>query len=715
MDARNLSLANPPPNDRLSRDGLGFFMQGQISYRMIAMLGASVLSFCVFPAAANENPVPLPKSRAEALASREASSSRDVTGSIPVVTAAIPVNSDLKAGLDALSSKDAPSAIAVRNGMARTSLDRHILTWAIAVSGQRGVPSYEIAQAQQELKNWPGLNGLRANSERALYRENPPATDVLSAFGATQPETTEGTIILARALQADGQSVAAGKLLRGLWAREALDKDTETKILAEFPTLLTTADHKRRMELLLYRGRIDQAARFSDLGKAQSLYRAWVAVAKKAGNAAALIAAVDPSWHAEPAYLFIRVEYLRKQDKYEEAAKLLATLPHDKDKLVNPGEWWVEQRIISRGLLDDGKFKAAYEIAAQHVATSPTDIVDAEFHAGWYALRGLEEPATAIQHFQRILKASNRPISVSRAFYWMGRAVEAGAPGDSTEYYAKAAALPGTFYGQLAAARLGRKALNVTYPAPTAEDRTRFESREAVRAIARLEQAGHAWRADSLYRALAEDLTSPGELAILSSKAEKSGGHQLSLQIGKIAFGRGIDVAALAFPIGVIPASANIGGSGKALAYAIARQESAFNPAAISPANARGLLQILPGTAKGVAGRLGLAYSKERLTTDAAYNATLGAQYLGEQIDDFAGSYILTFVAYNAGPRRVPEWINRYGDPRGKPIDEVVDWIERIPFSETRNYVQRVMENYQVYKSRLGQTADIVHDLRMGR
>lgn len=674
------------------------------------MLGASVIMFSAVAAHAQENQTP-----PQVLAKTDRSPSLDVTGSIVSASAAVPIDSNLKAGLDALSNKDPQGAIAARDAMAKGTLDRHILTWAIAVSGQKGVPSYEIAAAQRELKGWPGLGALRANSERALYRENPPASDVLSAFGTTRPETAEGTIVLTRAFQANADKTAAAKLLRGLWMKDALDKATETKILAEFPSLLTTADHKRRMEMLLYRGRLDQAARFSDLGKAQSLYRAWVAVSKKTSNSAALIAAVDPAWHKEPAYLFIRVEYLRKQEKYEEAAKLLADLPKDKDALVDPGEWWVEQRIVSRGLLDQGKFKAAYRIAAKHVATDPVDIVDAEFHAGWYALRGLEDAAIAAQHFQRILQASNRPISVSRAWYWLGRAAEAGVPGNADEYYAKAATLPGTFYGQLAAARLGRKSLNVAYPSPSTDDRARFEGREAVRAIARLEAAGHGWRADSLYRALAEELTSPGELAILCARAEKTGGHQLSLQIGKLAFGRGIDVAALAFPIGVIPATANISGSGKALAYAIARQESAFNPAAISPANARGLLQILPGTAKGVAGRLGLAYSKERLTTDTAYNATLGAQYLGEQIDDFGGSYILTFIAYNAGPRRVPEWIDRYGDPRGKSIDDVVDWIERIPFAETRNYVQRVMENYQVYKSRLGQTADIVHDLRLGR
>ncbi len=679
------------------------------------MLGASAITFLAAAASAQENQTPLPRFKPQILAKTNRSPSEDVTGSIASASVAVPINSNLKAGLDALSNKDAKSAIAARDAMAKGTLDRHILTWAIAVSGQKGVPSYEIAEAQRELKGWPGLGALRANSEHALYRENPPASDVLSAFGTTRPETADGTIILTRALQAKGDTTAAAKLLRGLWSKDALDKDTETKILAEFPSLLTTADHKRRMEMLLYRGRLDQAGRFSDLGKAQSLYRAWLAVAKKAKNSAALVAAIDPSWKKEPAYLFIRVEYLRKQEKYEEAAKLLADLPKDKDALVNPGEWWVEQRIISRGLLDQGKFKVAYRIAANHVATDPADIVDAEFHAGWYALRGLEDAPTAARHFQRILQTSNRPISVSRAWYWLGRAAEAGAAGNADDYYAKAATLPGTFYGQLAAARLGRKSLNVTYPSPSADDRSRFESREAVRAIARLEAAGHGWRTDSLYRALAEELTSPGELAILAARAEKAGGHQLSLQIGKLAFGRGIDVAALAFPIGVIPATANISGSGKALAYAIARQESAFNPAAISPANARGLLQILPGTAKGVAGRHGLAYSKERLTTDTAYNATLGAHYLGEQIDDFGGSYILTFIAYNAGPRRVPEWINRYGDPRGKSIDDVVDWIERIPFAETRNYVQRVMENYQVYKSRLGQTADIVSDLRVGR
>ncbi|MCW7544373.1 MAG: lytic transglycosylase domain-containing protein [Aurantimonas coralicida] len=197
--------------------------------------------------------------------------------------------------------------------------------------------------------------------------------------------------------------------------------------------------------------------------------------------------------------------------------------------------------------------------------------------------------------------------------------------------------------------------------------------------------------------------------------AERRGDHHLVLQVGKLAYWRGIDAPALAFPIGVIPASANISAAGKALAYAIARQESAFNPKARSSAGALGLLQLMPNTAKSVARKVGVSYSPDRLTSDPGYNATLGAHFLGEQIADFGGSYVLTFAAYNAGPRRAREWIERFGDPRGKPLDQVVDWVERIPYTETRNYVQRIMENYGVYKMRLGAGFDIERDLRFGR
>ena len=641
--------------------------------------------------------------------------SNEVTASIGRTDNPASVSGSLKEGLDALTGSDVARASAILRGMPQGTLDRHILLWAIALSGSKDVSADEIANAARQLKGWPGLNVLEDNFERALYREGPPAQQVVAALGSKRPETAEGTILLARALLATGKRARAEAIIRHLWRDDALDADTETKVLGEFSGLLRRSDHFRRMEMLLYRSRASQAKRIADLANAQSLYRAWAAVIRRQPDAEALIAKVDPAWRSDPAFIFVRVSYLRDNDHYEQAARLLEAVPHDDGALVNPGQWWDEERIVSRGLLDRGDFKTAYRLVADNVARSDVDKVDAEFHAGWYALRGLLQPATAEVHFRKIVETASSPLSLSRGYYWLGRAAEAGGPGKADDYYAKAAAYPATFYGQLAAAKIGRHTLNVAYPSPSPAERETFASREPVRAIRRLEDVGYDWRAGIIYRALARELKNPGELAILTAMAERHGDDQLSLQIGKIAYARGIDCAALAFPIGAIPRDANISGSGMALAYAIARQESAFNKAAVSGANARGLLQLLPTTARRVAARHGMAYSKSRLTEDAAYNATLGAHYLGEQISDFDGSYILTFIAYNAGPNRVPEWIQRFGDPRGKPIDQVVDWIERIPFTETRNYVQRVMENYEVYKARLDQPVSIVHDLRFGR
>ncbi|MBM7330554.1 lytic transglycosylase domain-containing protein, partial [Agrobacterium sp. S2] len=373
-----------------------------------------------------------------------------------------------------------------RNAMPTGSLDRHILTWAIAVSGQKDVPSAEIAAAQRELAGWPGAATLRANSEKALYREDPPAQQVLAAFGGSKPETAEGTVVLAKALAASGKVVDSQRLIRQLWVSEGMDKDMEDRVLAAFPAYLTAADHKARMDYLMYRSRISQAKRFGELGKAQSLYNAWAAVLQRSANAGALLGKVDAGWRDDPAFLFARVENLRNQQKYPEAAALLRQAPKDTAKLVNPGEWWNERRIIARGLADLGDFAEAYRIVANHNATSAVDVADAEFHAGWYALRAMRDPATASRHFNALLQTSNRPLSASRAYYWLGRAAEAGGPGDARDFFAKAAAHPGTFYGQLAAARIGTKTLNVTYPSPSNGDRERFAGREAVRAIDRL-------------------------------------------------------------------------------------------------------------------------------------------------------------------------------------------------------------------------------------
>jgi soluble lytic murein transglycosylase len=663
---------------------------------------------------------PVPKPRPAALIGGDVD--LGTTGSVPLRSAPVAYEdagrsgdiAKLKSGLDALTANDAARARAVRDSLPKGSLDRHVLAWAIALQGGDGVPSGEIAAAAQMLPGWPGMEALRRSSERALLRESPPPRTVVQAFGATQPQTAEGAIILARSLVALGDRSGARAMLSRFWRTEKLDGADEAAIIREFGQLIPAADHRYRMERMLYAERVASAQRVAGLAGAKSLAVAWVAVIKGDKKAGKLLDAV-PAAQRSAGYLFAEARYLRRNEKYAKAAALMSKAPKDKASLVDLDAWWVERRALSRELVDQGDVKAAYRIAAQQSAESPQNAVDAEFHAGWYALRGLNDPQLAAKHFARIAVIADGPISLSRAYYWLGRTAEAGGPGNAAGYYKRAASYGTAFYGQLAAAKIGRTALSVAYPTPSGSDRRNFETREAVHAIRRLEDAGHAWRADILYRDLAEELTSPGELALLAVMAEKRGDHYLALRVGKIAASHGIEIGALSHPLGAIPNTARISGPGKALAYAIARQESEFNVGAVSGAGARGLLQLLPGTAKEVAKRSGLPYSKSRLTSDAGYNATLGAAFLGEQLGRFDGSYVLTFAGYNAGPRRAQEWVKRYGDPRGKDIDTVVDWIERIPFNETRSYVQRVMENYQVYKTRLSGRFDIASDMVSGR
>lgn len=620
----------------------------------------------------------------------------------------------LKSGLDALAARDLELARAVRNSLPAGALDRHILAWAIALGGGDKLSSSEIDETARSLPGWPGLVTLRKNKERAMFRERPDAQTVIAAFQGSPPKTPEGAIMLARAYLAQGDPNKARAVIAPLWRSERLQADIETAILNEFGKLIPIADHRIRMERMLYFDRIDAAGRVAVLAGASELWSAWASVIRNGKDAGTLLDAV-PRAQRSAGWLFARIKYLRRAARLSEAAAAMLSAPGDKATLIDPDAWWLERRALSRELVDTGEIRTAYEIVAAHSAESQANAADAEFHAGWYALRGLGDPVTAARHFSRITDFASGPISLSRAYYWLGRAAEAGGPGDAKAYFEKASTYGTAFYGQLAAARMERKAMALAHPRPSARDRQTFAQREPVRAIQRLEEAGYGARAEILYRDLGEQLSSPGELALLAEMAERRGNHFLALRVSKAAAARGIDVGALSYPLGAIPVGTDMSGAGQALAYAVARQESEFNVGAMSSAGALGLLQILPSTAKDVAKRNGLAYSQTRLATDAGYNATLGSVFLAEQLGRFEGSYILTFACYNAGQSRTQQWIDRYGDPRGKDIDTVVDWIERIPFAETRSYVQRVMENYQVYKMRLSGKFDIVTDLVNGR
>ncbi|MEW5422015.1 transglycosylase SLT domain-containing protein [Amorphus sp. 3PC139-8] len=612
---------------------------------------------------------------------------------------------DLKDALDALRRDDYETTFALRNNLS-DPLDRKIVDWALSRSGSPKVSSAMITAFAASAPGWPDPQETRAAAEEALYRESPPARDVVQAFSSAAPVSVDGSILYARALVATGNRSRAADAIRSVWVDRSMETSQQQQILKEFGSLLRSQDHMQRAETMLYRDRVSDAERLKPYvsGADQAYIDARAAVVHNAGDAPAKIARVPAAARNRPGYLFAQIAYNRRQENYREAAALLQKAPRNARDLVDPDEWWVERRIVSRGLIEEGDPRLAYQIAAAHSAESPRHEAEAEFHAGWYALRYLNDPGRAQKHFQRIEDLGTTPITLSRAYYWQGRAAEAaGNSGRARSDYRNAARYGMTYYGQLAREKLGQRSAGVGRPAGAGTtDTAAFTRNELVMAINRLVAAGHGYRTWPLFDHLSETLPSPGQIALLAELADRAGLPHFALLVAKEGQNRGLAVNGLAFPIEGIPPSTRMpAGLDRAVVYAIARQESTFNPGAISPAGARGLLQLMPGTARATARNLGLAYQQARLTSDASYNATLGAAHLKELIDEFNGSYVLTFAAYNAGRSRAYEWIQRFGDPRDPNVD-AIDWVESIPFTETRNYVQRVMENMQVYRERLG-------------
>jgi soluble lytic murein transglycosylase len=648
----------------------------------------------------------------------------DVSEPMPPVSAPAPAarsalnSAGLKLALKFLDNGD-PAAATVAAYALPDPTDIKIVDWLVATSGSDAVPASRILAAAQKLRDWPGQALLRLRYEQAVARADLAPADVIKALGSTAPSSDSATVALAEAYVASGRQKDAATLVRTFWRNESLSLANEKKVLAEFGDLITAADHKARMDRLLYNQHADEAVRTAALlGKDQiALAKAVASTIKNRKTAYKELTALPPSVRGDPLALYSRIQVLRRGDKTDQAANLMLSAPRDAAKLVDPDAWWIERRLISRALIEDGQAKLAYRIVAAHTAESATYRAEAEFHAGWYALEFLHDPATAAKHFAEIEAISTMPLSLSRAEYWLGRAAAAaGDKAGAAGHFKRAGAYPTTFYGQLALARLGNTRLQLSQPpAPGPDVRERFANRELVRVIQHLSAAGRDSSVGLFYRHLADTLQDPAEIALLAAMAEKDGQYQAALQVGKAAAVRGLPVETLAFPTSAIPAGAKTPRVEKSVVYAIARQESAFNPGAISGAGARGLLQLMPATAKQVAKTLGMPYSKARLTSDPAYNATLGAAHLGDLVNDFGGSYVMTFAAYNAGASRVAQWVRQHGDPRDPRVD-VVNWIEMIPFTETRNYVQRIMENLQVYRARLGEPSLVIEaDLRRGR
>ena len=633
---------------------------------------------------------------------------------VAAITAPVKAEEALARALDAAGRGDTATIAQLRPSLDR--VDQKLVDWYLIRMGS-GLPSAAITRFAIDNPTWPDPEFFRRRAEQALEKENPPADDVIGAFTGSRPYSDKGRILLARALVAKGRRDEAAHWAREAYRNEKLSDDEETILVTEFAGLLTPADHKARLDIMLLKGRGGDAVRVAKRlgGGYLALAQARLAIEKKQGNAAALLAAVPGNLQSDPAYLFGRAQLARRMEHWREAGELLASAPKDPRALVLPDEWWEEKRIVSRKLLDMGDARLAYKVVAGHAGSSSANQAEADFHAGWYALRFLNDPSTGLKHFSAILQDSTKPVSRARAYYWMARAAEAGGGGSAGEYYRQAAAYGFTFYGQMARAKLGIADLGLSRSVgPGGDDRAAIARDDRFVALKKIGALGRKDLAATFYKHMAETLPTAGQVAALVEMAEAQGWTHYAVMSGKAGAQRGLDMAVLAFPLKGMPSNLDTSGLEKALAYAITRQESEFNQEVVSSAGAVGIFQVMPDTGRDAAKYLGISFDAAAWRRNPQYNIRLGAAYVNRLVTNYDGNYVMAIAGYNAGPGRIRDWVQAYGDPRTGQVD-VVDWMERIPFSETRNYVQRVLENLQVYRFRLeGRRLEIAQDLRRG-
>lgn len=593
---------------------------------------------------------------------------------------------------------------------------RKLAEWLILRSDDNGASVDRYRAFVTANPSWPSQTFLRRRIEAALWDDHRDDATVWSWFENESPISAKGKFALARVMIGRGDRTNAERLVRDAWRRDGMSEDTETTALDLFGALLNAGDHKARMDMMLY-GTEQEAAGLraaKRLGAGHlALAKARIAANKKGSNLRALLEAVPRELHGDTGYTFARIQLLRREEKFAEAAQLMLGAPKDPSRLHNLDEWWIERRLLARKMLDVGEHRNAYLIARD--AALPTrDIykTEQEFTAGWIALRFLKDPAVAAQHFARIGVGSVNPTALARAGYWQGRAAEAaGRAQEARAAYTRAAEQSTSYYGQLARAKLGLPQIELN-GVPRGRGAERLE---IVRAVQLLYELQEREIAIPILADMGEN-GDPDALAGLGELTARYTDARGMLLLGKGALNRGLPFDHYAYPVNGIPPFKQFGPEVEpSVVYSIARQESAFNPSVVSPAQAYGLMQVTPDAGRYVAKRAGVSFDLNRMKTDPVYNAAMGAAELGGLLEDYRGSYILTFAAYNAGRGSAKKWIERYGDPRDPKVD-AVDWVEQIPFSETRNYVQRIMENLQVYRARFGggTKLQIEADLRRG-
>ncbi len=582
---------------------------------------------------------------------------------------------------------------------AANKLPAKVIQW-LDLTRDDSAPSFgEALDFFQSNPDWPRQESLLRSVERAMPWQWPDA-EMLAWFEAHPPVSIDGVMKYAGALERSGRGGEAHGLLRRTWREGIFDRVQDQNFYRAHRSVLQKDDHVARLNRMLWSRQAISARRHLRRlgGDYAALAEARIKLWTRKGGVDSALRKVPGRLKRDPGLLYDRALWRQRKGRYDGVVEILRTIGPEQD---HASRWWYLRRWAGYEALERGQAQLAYQLARDHGQGKGSGFAEAEWLAGWSAHHFLKDARRAYRHFSRLYYGSTSPISQGRGGYWAAQASARMGKADWTKRWLAASAQHSTsFYGQLAAAQIGQP-IDIRFdrhPRPTKAMRHAFEARETVMVARLLDRLGQSKPLGSFLRHLGDRAETPQELALAADLAADLGRPAIGIWAAKRARNRGLLMPELLFPA---PVNAKGRGVEPALVLAVTRQESAFDPKAVSPAGARGLMQLMPATARAVAKRQRLPYSKPRLTRDAAYNMKLGTAHLAELLSDYDGSHILTLAAYNAGGSRVSRWIAAHGDPRDPKVDPIA-WIEQIPFEETRNYVMRVLESLVIYRKRLG-------------
>lgn len=597
-----------------------------------------------------------------------------------------------------------------------------LVTWLFATETEIAIEPDTLIKFAEENKDWPALHKFRSKIEKNIGGSTENAR-IISWFKEKPPTGFDGIKAYVDALIKSGAREEAKKALATFWQSGSLRKNETAALAGAYSTLFHTGAHNARLDTLIWDGRYDEAEYMLAFAgpEARKLGQTRIALAETAKNADAMVKAVPEHLQKDEGLLFERMRYRRRKDMDDGALEMLNLAPKAQKR---PEKWWGEIAILARRKIEDGDYKAAHAIALRHKLKAGVEFAQAEWFLGWIELRQLNNPTTAYQRFDTMFRNVNSAISKSRAAYWAARAADElpppapakpGVPPAQTnaqlamQWYKVAAMYPSTFYGQIAFVKTyGTPTAPFSEPLITPAAKAAFAADERVRAVHILHKAKLTRFVDPFLAKLLDGAKTDVDfdlIAVLAREVERpyytvEANKEAQQKIGKFLMREGYPTLK----------SLPVAQPEKSLVYAIIHRESMFDPKAQSPVGARGLMQLMPATGKSMAKKVDRTFNIPKLIDDPTFNILLGSTYLESLIDNYGGYYPMAIAAYNAGPGNVAKWVTMFGDPRKPNGLDTIDWIEHIPIYETRNYVQRVMESYFMYRLRHGQPPKTIAD-----